>query len=246
MKTDELLTHIVEAIQQSNAYKQLPAEYKQLLDEIVNKDYLASIIAEKKKTKRGQKKKTLYQFKIALKDIRPPIWRRVVVPSHITFAQFHKVIQAAMGWIDYHLYEFEVDNILIDVPDEEYELPYGRWQERYHARKVKLEQLLTEEGQTFTYTYDFGDHWVHAITLEKIEETTEPFPHPICLKGKRACPPEDIGGVHGYMRMIETLERNDPNDEERNELIEWYGGEFDPEYFDLEETNEILKSITFR
>jgi hypothetical protein len=247
LKTDEWLTYVLEAIKSSQAYQELPKEQQLQLNQVLNKDYLTSAISEKTKAKkaaRAQKSITLYQLKIALKGIRPPIWRRVVVPSHITFAQLHDVIQTVMGWEDYHLYEFEIDDILIDIPDEEYGFSFVGRREKHDARKEKLEKFVTEEGEKFTYTYDFGDHWVHTITLEKIETTHDPLPHPICLKGKRACPPEDIGGIYGYMEVMDMLNGHGTK-EEIEEFVEWYGGDYDPEYFDIDETNERLRSITF-
>lgn len=59
---------------------------------------------------------------------------------------------------------------------------------------------------------------------------------PYCVAGERACQPEDCGGVWGYVDMLEKLA--DPACEERAELIEWLGGEFDPEQFDVDEVNE--------
>jgi hypothetical protein len=247
LKQDKLLEYVVEAIQRSKAYEQLPAEHKHQLDHVVNKDYLANAIAEKTKrtqARHRQKSIILYQLKIALKGIRPPIWRRVVVPSHITFAQLHDVIQTVMGWEDYHLYEFEIDDIFIDIPDEEYGFSFVGQREKHDARNVTLEKFIGQEGEKFTYTYDFGDNWVHTITLEKIEETNDPLPHPVCLKGKRACPPEDIGGVYGYMEAMDMLNGHGTK-EEIKEFMDWYGGDYDPEYFDIDETNERLTFITF-
>jgi Plasmid pRiA4b ORF-3-like protein len=144
-----------------------------------------------------------------------------------------------MGWEDYHLYEFEISNVIIALPDDDL---FPSFREKYDAKKTKISKFFIEEGQKCTYTYDFGDYWQHTILLEKIETSLTPLTHPICLKGKRACPPEDIGGIYGYMHIVHMLNSTDA-DEEVEQFIEWYGGEYDPEYFNVEEVNERLKSI---
>jgi hypothetical protein len=233
LETEQLLIKLIQVIKSAKEYKELPKEYQQQLNNILNKDYLTNSLKTKSQGT------ILYQMKITLKSIRPPIWRRVVVPSHITFHQLHKVIQAAMGWEDYHLYEFEIGNIIIDLPEDEL---FPSFREKYDAKKTKISQFFIEEGQKCTYTYDFGDYWQHTILLEKTETSLTPLSHPTCLKGKRACPPEDIGGVYGYMQIVDML--NSTNvDEEIEHFFEWYGGEYDPEYFNIEEVNERLKSI---
>jgi len=247
LRRDELLQAVVEVIQQSEAYEQLHEKYRKELDAVVNKDYLAKAIAERKKpTPKQQSEKTtvLYQLKIVLKGIRPPVWRRIVVPSHITFDQLHDIIQIAMGWENNHLYEFEINDTVIDIPDEEYGFSFVGRREKYDARTMELSKFLFKEGEKFTYTYDFGDNWVHLITLEKIETTTESFRHPVCLKGKRACPPEDVGGIYGYMEVMNLMEGNGTA-EEIEEFTEWYGGQYDPEHFDIEEVNQQLRAIVF-
>lgn len=241
-----MLQTVVDVIQRSDAYEQLPDIYKQQLDAIINRDYLLQAIAKRNKPmpKQGEKTTVLYQFKIALKGIRPPVWRRIVVPSHITFDQLHDIIQIAMGWENNHLYEFEINDIVIDIPDEEYGFSFVGWREKYDARTVELSRFIKKEGEKFTYTYDFGDNWVHLVTLEKIETTADPFRHPVCLKGKRACPPEDVGGIYGYMEVTDLIEGNGTK-EEMEEFMEWYGGAYDPEHFDIDEVNKQLQTIVF-
>jgi hypothetical protein len=63
----------------------------------------------------------------------------------------------------------------------------------------------------------------------------------VCIKGKGACPPEDVGGVWGYYNFLEAL--RDPDHPEHEMYLEWIGDEFDPQEFDLEETNEILRGV---
>jgi hypothetical protein len=97
------------------------------------------------------------------------------------------------------------------------------------------------EKDRFTYTYDFGDGWEHEVLVEKILPPEPGAHYPRCLKGKGACPPEDVGGVYGYADFLEAIQ--DPNHPEHDEYLEWIGGEFDPDAFDLEGLNEELRGI---
>ncbi|WP_339171821.1 plasmid pRiA4b ORF-3 family protein [Anoxybacillus sp. FSL W8-1294] len=195
-----------------------------------------------------QKKQTVYQLKIALRGIRPPIWRRVLVPSNITFDQLHLIIQEAMGWKNYHLYQFETSDAIIDVPHPLDDFSHPR-KDMLDSRKIRIKTYLSQEKDKVLYTYDFGDNWEHIVTLEKIEKRMEPLTHPICIKGKRACPPEDVGGVWGYQDVIDMMQ-DDTRKQEREEFLEWYdewyGDDFDPEYFDIEEVNGRLATIKFK
>lgn len=189
-----------------------------------------------------------FQFKIQIKNItKPPVWRRVVVPADITFYDFHIVIQVAFGWENAHLFLFSPqgwqsfpmiqleaeDNVDFFAPDE---TPLD-------ATTTKLSDIFTVEKQKFTYIYDFGDDWAHAITLEKIVETEALFP--VCLVGKGTCPPEDCGGPWGYEELKETL--NNPEDEEYGELKEWLGLEADEDWdakrVDIKDANKRLLHI---
>ena len=104
-----------------------------------------------------------------------------------------------------------------------------------------MNQVIYQEGQRLSYEYDFGDSWDHTLLVEKILPPQEGVRYPLCLKGKRACPPEDVGGVWGYENFLE-VSRN-PDHDEHEEYLTWVGGEFDPEAFDLEEVNTHLRSM---
>jgi hypothetical protein len=175
----------------------------------------------------------VYQFKITLQDIKPPIWRRIQVPETYTFYDFHVAIQDAMGWLDYHLHEFSlIDprtglNVEIGFPVDD----FGRniltgWNQ-------KINDYFSIENDSADYVYDFGDFWRHKILLEDIIPRDRKIKYPVCIKGKRACPPEDVGGVGGYEDFIKII-RN-PKHKEYEDMLEWAGGEFDPEFFDPEE-----------
>jgi len=173
-----------------------------------------------------------YQLKISLNNIKPPIWRRFVVESNIKLPDLHKVIQTIMGWTNSHLHQFIIDGKYYSEPDED------SFTECIDYRKIKLAQVLSSEKQTITYVYDFGDGWEHKLVLEEILQNHSQK-SPACLAGKRSCPPEDCGGPYGYEDLLKVI--SDPKNEEYNEMIEWLGDDFDPEYIDIEEINEMLK-----
>ena len=180
--------------------------------------------------------KDVYQFKVALKGIQPPIWRRIQVPENFTFWDFHVAIQDVMGWEDCHSNEFEMVNPHtglkeeIGIPDEDI-----RWDDReiLPAWNRKISEYFASENKKGLYTYDFGDDWRHDVELEKILPREKNVTYPICLAGKRACPPEDCGGVWGYGELLEILA--DPNHEQHEDMLEWLGESFDPEYFGIKE-----------
>lgn len=191
----------------------------------------------------------IYQFKIQIKGItKPPVWRRITVPTNLTFRQFHQAIQLALGWEDDHLYEFKEsetsDNFCIAELVPDFALFGGNDQDTelsHDAAKTKLTRFFKQAGQTMVYIYDFGDCWVHQITLEAILRETQK--EPICLAGKGACPPNDCGGVMGYEEM-KNLFKNEPQGEEANSFRDWLlldeNEIWDPEAFDIEATNGDL------
>ena len=175
----------------------------------------------------------VYQFKITLNNSKPTIWRRIVVPSNYSFWDLHIAIQDSMGWYDCHLHMFEIKNpatnkrVEIGIPDEEYNA-FDRIVLADH--KEKISKYFNEDNRNARYEYDFGDSWIHTIKLEKILPATIGEKYPKCIDGKMACPPEDCGGIGGYYHLLSVL--SDPDNEEYTEMIEWLGGEFNPEIFD--------------
>lgn len=187
----------------------------------------------KKVTAKSKATGTVYQLKVTLKDIKPPVWRRLLVPD-CTLSRLHEVIQAAMGWENYHLYDFEVGG-------EHYTDPRGMADlDMEDASRVKLSQVAPVGKAKFRYTYDFGDNWQHEVLVEKVVPPEEGRAYPACIDGKRACPPEDVGGPWGYMEFAEAI--RDPEHEQHEEFLEWRG-EFDPEAFDLEAVNKQIKQL---
>jgi hypothetical protein len=188
----------------------------------------------KTQSKAGPVKKTdaVYQLKITLQDIRPPIWRRVQVKD-CTLAELHEIIQVAMGWDFAHLYSFEVAGVGygdLGMTGDELDMK--------DDRRAKLSHLVQGEKFKFHYTYDFGDNWEHEIVVEKLLPPEEGKAYPVCVDGKRASPPEDVGGAWGYMEFIAAM--GDPKHPQHDELAEWYEDPFDPELFDIDEVNREL------
>jgi hypothetical protein len=179
----------------------------------------------------------LYQLKITLKYIRPPIWRRIQVRGDVTLATLHRVLQTTMGWYDSHLHQFRAGKTYYGAPDidEFSELNLK------DDSKAQLCRVLTEPKRKLIYEYDFGDGWEHEILLEKVLMPDPVVQYPRCLGGARACPPEDCGGVGGYADFLQAI--SDPDHDEHDEYIEWIGGEFNPEEFDLEEFDIALRHI---
>jgi hypothetical protein len=179
----------------------------------------------------------VFQMKVMLEDSRPPIWRRILVGDDLTFYKFHMLLQTVMGWTNSHLHMFQLGELIIGDPedDESGELGFK------NERKYKLSQFNFGEGNKFVYEYDFGDSWRHKITIEKVLPYSAEMQLPVCIKGKGACPPEDVGGVWGYDTFLEAIA--DPNHKEHAMYVEWVGDDFDPQYFNLDEINAALKSF---
>jgi hypothetical protein len=141
----------------------------------------------------------IYQIKVTLRSVKPPIWRRLLVDANANLAQLHEAIQMAMGWGGYHLHEFECFGEQYGPPS--YENEFGT-EPVLDERKAKLSSVLGGVGAKATYQYDFGDDWVHKIVVEKVLAPEVGREYPVCVAGKRACPPEDCGGPWGYQDMV--------------------------------------------
>jgi hypothetical protein len=178
----------------------------------------------------------IYQIKVTLLGMRRPIWRRLLVPASITLAQLHHVLQAAMGWEDCHLHEFRIGGRKFGVPDLMDQFMGGP--RSISEKKVQLSELLNKRGAKVNYTYDFGDSWEHSILLEKVLPSEPGVVVPLCTGGELNAPPEDCGGLPGYYSFLEAI--LDPEHDQHEELLDWIGGSFDPEYFSLDAINQRL------
>ena len=183
----------------------------------------------------------IYQLKVTLRHTSPPIWRRLLVPSNLNLGQLHDVLQVAMGWQGGHLHEFSVAGRRFGPPD-----PTDGFMadDVGDERKVRVFALFGRTGAVALYTYDFGDTWEHSIVLEKRLPAAPDVIYPMCTDGRLACPPEDCGGIPGFYDLLDAL--RDPAHEQHQELRDWVGGDYDPELFSLEATNQILRRLIRR
>lgn len=188
-----------------------------------------------------------FQFKIRIKGIsKPPVWRKVSVPAGFSFLQFHDVIQTVFGWENAHLFEFKdkeyQSDLRIGIPYEDDFFDPEFAARLKDADKIKLSAIFNQVGQKLFYVYDFGDSWVHDITLEAIDGNKAK--QAVCLSGKGACPPEDCGGVWGYEEIKDTF-ATASGSEAAGDYREWLGldeGEiWDANLFDLDAVNANLK-----
>lgn len=167
-------------------------------------------------------------LRITLRDVDPPVWRRVAVAEDLTLAQLHRVIQRAFGWQDCHLHEFEIAGHRFGRPDFGGGFPDSA-PRVVDERKVVLGDILGAR-RSFRYWYDFGDDWWHDVVVEGREPAAQDAPRATLLAGENACPPEDCGGPPGYAELLAVL--GDPKHPEHTETREW-AGDFDPRRFDL-------------
>ena len=146
----------------------------------------------------------LFQFKITLREIKPPIWRRIQVKDG-TLDKLHEHIQTAMGWTNSHLHRFKIegkeygdpDLLFDDVDPMEFE----------DSTSIKISEALPRSGKRllFEYEYDFGDGWHHDVLFEGCVQAERGKRYPLCVEGARHCPPEDVGGTHGYEEFWRPL-----------------------------------------
>jgi len=162
---------------------------------------------------------SVYLLNIRLLHIEPSIWRRFVVPGIITLDRMHDVIQIVMGWTDSHLHQFTI------------------------GKKKYTEE--PEKGRSFQYLYDFGDNWEHDVMVESNRYDNPDLRYALaCLDGAGACPPENVGGTHGFEEFCRVL--GDPEDEEHEHCTAWYRSHhfydavFDRHRCDLEKINNNL------
>jgi hypothetical protein len=182
---------------------------------------------------------TVFQIKVTLQGVRPPVWRRLQVPATYSFWDLHVAIQDAMGWLDYHLHQFRVvpaprhRSLLIGIPDDD---AFEGDPPVLPGWEIPIRKYLSLKRNTASYEYDFGDGWRHRIVLEQVVPRQPGVRYPICVAGARRCPPEDVGGVQGYEEFLRAIA--DPEHEEHDSYLTWVGGAFDPQairFWDPEE-----------
>ena len=181
-----------------------------------------------------------FTVRVDLDDLKPPIWRRLAVAGDVTLSELHGVLQTAMGWTDSHLHHFLMGPGKRDRRREYFVEPFAESEgdEGIVERDVRLDQVVAEPGHRLYYEYDFGDGWEHTITVESVAPLPDDAPRATCLAGRRACPPEDVGGIPGYEEVLEALDNPaaPPSDWVRDK-IDWLPDGFDPAAFDLARTD---------
>ena len=179
---------------------------------------------------------TVARLRISLSDTDPEIWRVVEVPVEANLKMIHDVIQAAMGWQDYHLWEFEAGERRYGLPDPEW--PNDTLSA---ARNIKLKTLMNRGIRQLDYTYDMGDNWHHSIVIEAVEPGQPDTKYPRYIDGAQRCPPEDCGGTPGFENFLDAIA--DATHEDHAELTEWYDGTFNPETIDELVTKRRVAAI---
>ncbi|MEI7710266.1 MAG: plasmid pRiA4b ORF-3 family protein [Rhodospirillales bacterium] len=159
--------------------------------------------------------RTVVSLKVTLRDSKPPIWRRLLMPGAMTLHDLHEAIQAAMGWDGGHLHAFELNGTAYGDPEA--------GEDFADSSAMTLDRMVKSGTAKFTYTYDFGDDWEHSIVVEKPQPVVPGQFYPACVAGKRACPPEDCGGMPGYEALLATG-----------------NSEFDPEDFSVEDADTMV------
>lgn len=182
-----------------------------------------------------QNNRALYQLKVTLRDIEPPVWRRIQVWEDTMLGRLHDVLQIVMEWEDYHLHEFRIGRRVYSVPDPDDDL-YER--KVIDEKRERLRDVVPRVGTSFEYAYDFGDDWCHELLLEAILMPEPGQAYPRCIAGERRAPPEDVGGTSGYEEYLQALA--DSQHEEHENMLQWRGP-FDPELFSLDEVNRQLQ-----
>ena len=172
--------------------------------------------------------------------MKPLVWRRVIVPNHWAFASLHRYLQWVMGWQDSHAHEFQVGERVAAPEWWIQELAdSGSTAHCVDERRLSVGAVATELGVAgvFAYRYDMGDGWEHRLIVEAPPVAWVPHELvlPVCTAGENACPPEDVGGPHGYEHFLASLA--DERSEAHVEMLRWIGGVFDPKGFDLNRIN---------
>jgi hypothetical protein len=173
-----------------------------------------------------------YQVKVTLLGARPPIWRRLLLRGDTKLDRLHLILQLVMGWTDSHMHQFQVAERSRASPGQ------LRAIERGDEKRIRLSAVMSNAYPRMLYEYDFGDSWEHGLELEKIVPLVSDGKYPWVLAGKRAGPPEDVGGLPGFAHFLAVMAS--PRHPEHKELREWYSGSYDSEAFDVAALNRAF------
>ena len=178
------------------------------------------------------------RVRIELRYVRPKIWRRIEMPISTTLRMLHEIIQISFGWENYHLWEFQIRNEIYGAIDFDEDMV---WEYKlYDAEKYRLQTFIDRGIKRFRYIYDLGDYWEHDVIFGSVRNGK--IDYPLLVGGAGCCPPEDVGGLYGFMEFLEAM--HDTDHEEREEYVRWYGKIFDPDEFDEIGVNRHLKKLS--
>ena len=220
-----------------NPHKQLILAVQKKVCDILEEVRLVAFGANQFSTRRQPMipSELLFQFKIMLLEVSPSVWRRIQVRD-CTLAELHVHVQAAFGWENYHMHQFEIDGERYGMSADDGDFDLAMKSES----SVSLGQLLPKSGKRarWIYEYDFGDGWRHEILFEGYPPVDTKVKYPLCVEGENACPPEDVGGPWGYAEYLDAI--SDPKHERHEEFMEWRGP-FDPSAFDATKATREMK-----
>lgn len=189
----------------------------------------------------------LYQLNIQIDLEEHHIWRRVLVPSNFSFRHLHNIIQIVFDWQNYHLHEFTVkrennDSLTIAMDDELHTLEFFDFDngEILQERFGSLHDIFSQHTDV-TYQYDFGDYWMHKITLEKKVQAHSL--QVVFLEGNGERPPEDVGGEFGFNEYLRII--GDATDSEYEEMKILAESQKE-RIFTVGQTNQRLKSVLYK
>jgi hypothetical protein len=178
---------------------------------------------------------SVYRIKITLGDLNPSVWRCVEI-EECSLELLHLVIQDAMGWHNYHLYEFRIDG-------QAYSNPVTLEDDQQSAAKVTVGELAAKQQMQFQYIYDFRANWEHTVEIEQVSPHDDGTHYPRVVAGERACPPEDCGGINRFAKYLQAWD--DPDHPSYEDAWDILGGKFDPAAFDAEAVTERWKTWDF-
>lgn len=183
----------------------------------------------------------IFQLRVTLRYIKPPVWRRFLVPDNWLLGDLHPVLVTVMGWAGYHMHAFRFGGGFNPTEYSTRRMVIECGPRVQDENQVLLCYLIRRQGQTFSYEYDFGDSWQHEVKVEKILPYNPSVALPVCLAGARACPPEDCGSFPGYAKVLQVLQKAETAED--RDLRKWVG-RYDPDHFDLEAVNRRLQPRT--
>ncbi|MCB9061404.1 MAG: plasmid pRiA4b ORF-3 family protein [Halobacteriovoraceae bacterium] len=186
-------------------------------------------MAKKKTT--AKQKPGVYEFTVSLVNTKPLVWRKFLAHEIIDLDELHMLIQITMGWNNAHLYAFEINRKFYSDEESAVEMDY------IPSNGIELRDVLGS-SKKFTYTYDFGDDWLHEIEITNTLEDDPKMNYPVCIAGENACPPEDCGGPHSFENLKKVI--SGKNSKEKDELLTWLGGFYNPATFDPNFVNKFF------